>query len=89
VIAAGNVGIYVAVMRFDGFALHLSPAPDNVQGHPFYRANNINEIGISSIVDYQVLPLDPRVQELQEAYIRKVVDTVHDLPNVLYEVSWS
>jgi hypothetical protein len=27
------------------------------------------------------------VQALQEAYIRKVVDTVRDLPNVLYEVS--
>ncbi len=87
VIAAGNAGIYVAVMLFDGFALHLSPAPDNVQGHPFYGANNVNEIGIASIVDEQVLPLDPRVQELQEAYIRKVVDTVHDLPNVLYEVA--
>ena len=74
-------------MFFDGFGLHLSPAPDNVEGHPFHAANNINGIGITSIVDYQVLPLDPRVQALQEAYIRKVVDTVHDLPNVLYEVA--
>ena len=32
-------------------------------------------------------PLDPRVREIQEAYIRQVVDTVHDLPNVLYEVA--
>src|SRR5205814_8793440 len=87
VIAAGNEGIYVAVMLFDGFALHLSPAPDNVEGHPFHAANNVNGIGITSIVDYQVLPLDPRVQALQEAYIRQVVDTVHDLPNVLYEVA--
>jgi hypothetical protein len=87
VIAAGNEGIYVSVMFFDGFALHLSPAPDNIEGHPFHAANNINEIGITSIVDYQVLPLDPRVQALQEAYLRKVVDTVHDLPNVLYEVA--
>jgi len=87
VIAAGNAGIYVAVMLFDGWALHLSPAPDNVQGHPFYRINNVNGISIASIVDYQMLPLEPRVQALQEAYIRKVVDTVHDLPNVLYEVA--
>ena len=87
VIAAGNKGIYVAVMFFDGWALHLSPPPDNVEGHPFHAANNVNGIGITSIVDYQVLPLDPRVQALQEAYIRKVVDTVHDLPNVLYEVA--
>jgi hypothetical protein len=74
-------------MLFKGFCLHLSPPPDNVEGHPFHAANNINEIGITWIVDYQVLPLDPRVQAIQEAYIRKVVDTVHDLPNVLYEVA--
>ena len=87
VVAAGNEGIYVAVMLFDGWALHLSPAPDNVEGHPFHAANNVNGIGIRSIVDYQVLPLDPRVRALQEAYIRKVVDAVHDLHNVLYEVA--
>ena len=87
VVAAGNEGIYVSAMLFDGWALHLSPAPDSVAGHPFHAANNVNGIGITSILDYQVLPLNPRVQALQEAYIRKVVDTVHDLPNVLYEVA--
>ncbi len=87
VIAAVNEGIYVAVMLFEGWGLHLSPAPDNVEGHPFHAANNVNEIGITSIVDYQVLPLNHRVQAFQETYIRKVVDTVHDLPNVLYEVA--
>src|SRR5215207_352714 len=87
VIAAGNQGIYVGVMLFDGWAIHLSPAPDNVEGHPFHAANNVNGIGITSILDYQVLPLEPRVQAFQEAYIRKVVDTLHDLPNVLWEVA--
>jgi len=87
VIAAGNEGIYVAVMLFDGWALHLSPAPDNVEGHPFHAGNNVNGIGIASIVDYQIHPLDPRVQAPQEEYIHKVVDTVQDLPNVLYEVA--
>ena len=87
VIAAGSTGIYVAVMLFDGWALHLSPPPDSVAGHPFYAANNINGIGITSILQYQVLPLARGVLQLQEAYIRKVVDTVQDLPNVLYEVA--
>jgi hypothetical protein len=87
VAAAGERGMYVAVMFFDGFGLHLSPAPDHVEGHPFHAANNVNGIGIGSIVDYQVLPLDPRVQALQEAYVRKVVDTLHDLPNLLWEVA--
>ena len=87
VVAAGRRGIYVGVMFFDGWALHLSPAPDHVEGHPFHAANNVNGVGIGSILDYQVLPLDPRVQALQEAYIRKVVDTLHDLPNLLWEVA--
>jgi hypothetical protein len=86
-IAAGNEGMYVGVMLFDGFALHLTPPPDNVEGHPFHAANNINDVSIESIVDYQVLPLVPRVQELQLTYLRKVIDTVHDLPNVIYEVA--
>ena len=87
VIAAGKAGIYVDVMLFDGWALHLSPAPDNVEGHPFHAANNINGIGITSIVDYQVLPLGPSVKAVEEAYIKRIVDAVHDLPNVLYEVA--
>ena len=87
VVAAGREGIYVAVMLFDGWALHLSPAPDNVEGHPFHAANNVNGIGITSIKDYQSLPLDAKVQAIQEAYIRKVVDQLHDMPNVLWEVA--
>jgi hypothetical protein len=84
---AGQRGIYVDVMLFEGFGLHLTPPPDNVEGHPFHAKNNVNGIGIESIVDYMTLPLEPRIQELQTAYIGKVLDTVHDLPNVLYEVA--
>jgi len=85
--AAGKEGIYVSVMLFDGFGLHLSQAPDHVEGHPFFAANNVNDIALTSINEYQVLPLAPAVQALQEAYIRKVIDTLADLPNVLYEVA--
>ena len=72
IIAAGNQGIYVDVMLFEGWALHLSPTPDQIEGHPFFAANNVNDVNITSINDVQVLPLDPRVQAIQEAYIRKV-----------------
>jgi hypothetical protein len=74
-------------MLFEGFGLHLTSAPDNIEGHPFHAANNVSGVGIRSIDDYEVLPLDARVQAIQEAYVRKVVDTVQDLPNVLYEVA--
>jgi hypothetical protein len=87
IIRAGKEGIYVSAMLFEGFSLHLTATPDNIEGHPFHALNNTNHIGIESIIDYQVFPIDPRIQELQENYIRKFVDTVQDLPNVLYEVS--
>ena len=74
-------------MLFDGWALHLSPPPDHIEGHPFHAGNNVNGIAAESIDDLQVLPLDPRVEAIEEAYIRKVVDTLHDLPNVLWEVA--
>jgi hypothetical protein len=87
VIKAGDLGIYVGVLLFDGWALHLSPPPDNVEGHPFHPLNNINDVSATSVDDLQVLPLEPRVATIQEAFIGKVVDTLHDLPNVLWEVA--
>ena len=87
VVRAGDAGIYVGVMLFDGWALHLSPPPDHIEGHPFHAANNVNGISARSINDLQVLPLDPRIEAVQAAYIRSVVDTLHDLPNVLWEVA--
>ena len=84
---AGEAGIYVGVMLFDGWALHLSPPPDHIEGHPFHARNNVNGISATSINDLQVLPLDDRIEATQAAYIRKVVDTLHDLPNVLWEVA--
>lgn len=87
VIAAGERGMYVAVMLFEGWGLHLSTVPLNVEGHPFHATNNVNGVGIGSILDYQVLPLAASVQGLQEAYVRHVIDTLHDRPNVLWEVA--
>lgn len=87
VAAAEREGIYVGVMLFDGWALHLSPSPDNVEGHPFFGENNVSGINIKSIKDYQVRPLDALVRSFEEAYIRKVIDVLHDMPNVLWEVA--
>src|SRR4030095_5293154 len=87
VAAAGERGIYVAVMLFERFGLPLSRAPDHVEGHPFHAANNINGVGIGSIVDYQVLPLDPRVQQPQEGHPYHVGHPLPDHPNLLWEVA--
>jgi len=59
--------------------------------HPFNRLNNINGIDGDLDGDGEGEEVhsraNPRVIELQKAYIRKVVDTVNDLDNVLYEIS--
>ena len=94
VIEAGTRGIYVSVMLFDGWSVTTKPgfALNNPwNGHPFNGANNIN--GIDGDADHDGLGpesqtlVNPAVTALQEAYVRKVIETVGDLDNVLYEIS--
>ncbi len=94
--AASDKGIYVSVMLFEGWGLsHANrrvPAADGwaYRSHPFHPDNNINGIAGDLNGDGNVLEVHslagPAITALQEAYIRKVVDTVNDLDNVLYEV---
>src|SRR5262245_19205815 len=85
-LTAGRRGIYVGVMLFEGFGLHLSPAPDHVESHPFFAANNVNGSGSARSSTTRSCRRT-RVRALHEAYLRKVVDTLHDLPNLLWEVA--
>lgn len=81
VIAAGVRDIYVSIMLFDGFGEQFCLTPGN--GHPYDGVNNINGINPASTV----FTLDnPAALEIQTAYVRKLVDTVNDLDNVLYEI---
>ncbi|HUU29238.1 MAG TPA: DUF6298 domain-containing protein [archaeon] len=95
--AAKERGVYVMVMMFQGWSIQRKGNPaDTTQGnpwwgHPYNRENNIN--GIDGDLnrngegeETHALAI-PEITELQKAYIRKVVDTVNDLDNVLYEIS--
>jgi hypothetical protein len=60
-------------------------------GHPLNLCNNINGINgdpnnNQSGDEIQQLSI-PAVTALQEAYVKKVIDTVNDLDNVLYEIA--
>ena len=76
-------------MLFEGWELQFT---DAWKYHPFHGPNNVN--GIDADPDGRGLlynqlrddPMGKKVLALQEAYLRKVVDTVNDLDNVLYEV---
>ena len=89
VAAARDRGIYVSVMLFEGWALQF--APDAWKGHPFNAANNTSGIDGDANGDGGGLEIyelvRPAVTTVQEAYVRKVVDTVGGLDNVLYEIS--
>lgn len=90
--AAGDRGIYVSVMLFQGWSHKKLDKPgDPWPGHPFHKDNNINGINGDPNGDgngWEVHTLRvPAITRLQEAYVRKVVDTLNDLDNVLYEIS--
>ena len=53
------------------------------RSHPFHPDNNSSGIDAGEKVHSRA---NPAVNAIQAAYIRKVVDTVNDLDNVLYEV---
>jgi len=85
---ARDRGIYVSVMLFNGWELQFS----NWTGHPFNKENNINGIDGDPDKDgrgteIESWPPPAGVEKLEKAYVRKVVDTVNDLDNVLYEIS--
>lgn len=87
--AAGRRGIYVGVMLFEGWVLQQKQNwwPD----HPFHPDNNINGIngdanGDGRGIEVHTMELPP-VTKVQEAYVRRVIETVGDLDNVLWEIS--
>jgi hypothetical protein len=92
---AGRRGIYVSVMLFNGWSTDAEHARlhrgNPWQGHPFNVANNVNGVdgdpsGKSSGEGTHQL-VHERITAYQEAYVRRVVDALADLDNVLYEIS--
>jgi hypothetical protein len=84
-ITAGQNGIYVSVMLFNGFEWQFDTNPKD--GDPFVATNNINHISCAETCPTDSALMSDAVWDIETAYIRKVVDTVNDLDNVLYEVS--
>jgi hypothetical protein len=92
--AAGRRGIYVSVMLFQGWSVNKTglKAGDPWPFNPFNASNNIQGVGAADggpdADDKPTLHSmkNPELVKKQEAYVRKVVDTVNDLDNVLYEI---
>ena len=95
-IELGNRGIYISIMLFQGWSVDVKKEGtkydnDPWMGHPFNKDNNINGINGDLNNDGEGLEthqLDiPEVTRLQEAYVKKTIDTLHDLDNIMWEIS--
>jgi hypothetical protein len=83
-------GIYAGIYLFTGEFLNIFRCPND--GYPFTAANNINGVddgysggsnGTSSIS----MTAPNEITRLQDAFVDKMIDTLNDLPNVLWIVS--
>ena len=88
--ALNKAGIYVGVDLFIGEWLNVFRCSSD--GYPFTGANNINGVddgyaggkrGIASIS----MTAPNAITRFQDAYVEKTIDTLNDLPNVLWMVS--
>ncbi|MEO7859172.1 MAG: hypothetical protein ABIU05_01810, partial [Nitrospirales bacterium] len=79
-------GMYVSIMLFRGG----TESPDDWSYHPFHALNNVNGIDGDPSETGQGKAMHtleiPAITRIQQAYVEKVITTVNDLPNVLYEV---
>ena len=81
---AAELGIYVAIMLFQGYGWQFDRAADD--GFAYDGRNNINGVDCGPGADAFTLE-HPEVVAVQEAYAAHVADAVAGLPNVLFEIA--
>ncbi len=80
-------GIYCAVQLFQSFSEKKKDMPcDPWVAHPYNGANNINGFDAEKPGTGAVDLERPDVREMQGRYLQRIIDTVADLDNTLYEV---
>jgi hypothetical protein len=78
-------GIYAGVYLFSGeWLLRFRFAGD---GYPFTGSNNVNGIDDGGGTASATMTAPNPMTALQDAYVKKVIDTLNDQPNVLWIVS--
>ena len=99
-VALQQAGIYAIVELFDGNNLTTTRcgtnSSPNGDGFPLTGANNINGIddgytgsgacGVAAVSPASATT-NPSLLAIQDAYAKKMTDTLNDLPNVIWEVA--
>jgi hypothetical protein len=83
-------GIYAIVELFDGLGLSNNRCTND--GYPFTGGNNVNGVsdgytGGTSGTNSMTMTSADTITGYQDAFVQKVIDTLNDQPNVLWEIS--
>ena len=78
-------GIYAVVQLFDGLGLLANRCSND--GFPLSGPNNVNGIDDGGGTGSMTMGGPNAITNVQDAYVRHAVDTLNDLPNVLWQVS--
>jgi MYXO-CTERM domain-containing protein len=91
VVAARDRGIYVGVMLFEGFSVRVKTGALGWNYSPFRAQNNVQGYNGDTNGDgkgFEAHSLQVAdLVSVHEAYVTKVINTLNDLDNVLYEIS--
>ena len=80
-----EAGIHAGIYFFTGeWLLYFRCAGD---GYPFTGTNNVNGIDDGGRMASVTMSAPNAITAIQDAYVKKVIDTLNDLPNVLWIVS--
>jgi hypothetical protein len=80
-----DAGIYVGVYTFT--AEWIGRYRCSTDGYPFTGSNNVNGINDGGAQQSLTMTAPNAITAIQDAYVEKVIDTLNDLPNVLWIVS--
>ena len=92
IVKAADRGLYVSIMMFEAWAIKWAhDDSDPWLYYVFNPENNINGITDNPVLEnrraWDVFSLNcPQILKHQKAFIRKIINTVNDLDNVLYEI---
>jgi hypothetical protein len=78
-------GIYAIVELFDGLGITSNRC--STDGYPFTGGNNVNGVDDGGGTNSMTMGSPNIITNYQDAFVQKVIDTVNDQPNVLWEIS--
>lgn len=78
-------GIYAGVYLFTGEFVNMFRSPTD--GYPFTGSNNVNGVDDGGGIASVTMTAPNVITAYQDAYVKKMIDTLNDLPNVLWIVS--